>query len=162
MTHGREKGSIYQAWLNMKQRCLNSRHPGYKNYGGRGIIICDEWINSYETFLRDVGEKPAPSLTLERRDVNGNYELNNCYWASRLVQNNNQRRHVFVRLGGGKVTLSSACRSLGLPYATIYQRVHKLGWAPELAINVTVKSGTRVATRASRACTDPFHERVQS
>jgi hypothetical protein len=80
----------YSSWNGMKERCLSPRNPAYRHYGGRGIIICERWLNSYEDFLEDMGRCP-PGLTLDRVDVNGNYEASNCRWASYKVQANNRR-----------------------------------------------------------------------
>ena len=85
------KGSrTYNSWLGMKQRCLNSNNNSFKNYGGRGIAICDRWLNSFLAFLEDEGEAP-PGLSLDRIDNDGNYEPGNCRWATPKQQRNNRR-----------------------------------------------------------------------
>lgn len=81
----------YRSWQGMKKRCLDTSHKWYKNYGGRGITICDNWLNSFETFLLDMGERPS-KFTLDRIDVNGNYEPGNCRWASWQTQARNKRK----------------------------------------------------------------------
>ena len=108
--HGKSYTSEYATWICMKDRCKNKNNKQYKDYGGRGIDVCEEWKNSFTNFLKDMGTRPK-SMTLERVNNNGNYEKDNCKWASRSAQSANQRtlikkknrepRGVFMR-GCGK------------------------------------------------------------
>ena len=81
----------YAAWRNMKQRCLNSKNPRYADYGGRGITVCERWLD-FETFLADVGLRPSPELTLDRINNDGNYEPGNVRWTTRTAQQQNRRK----------------------------------------------------------------------
>lgn len=86
----------YYSWVSMKTRCYNVNHKAYKDYGGRGIKVCRRWLNSFENFLLDMGERPIDK-TLDRINNNGNYEPLNCKWSTSSEQNNNQRKRIFNR-----------------------------------------------------------------
>lgn len=88
--HGLSKHSLYPTWLSMKNRCSNINNPRYKHYGGKGVVVCDRWKDSFKNFLDDMGEKPTLEHSLDRIDNNGNYEPKNCRWATYEQQNNNQ------------------------------------------------------------------------
>jgi hypothetical protein len=83
----------YRTWCAMKRRCYNPNVNNYMNYGGRGIIVCDRWINSYENFLEDMGRKPSIEYSIDRIDNNGNYEPSNCRWVTPKEQRKNQRKY---------------------------------------------------------------------
>ena len=89
----------YSAWLAMKDRCYRQGHKNYPLYGGRGIIVCARWIESFEAFFADIGPRPSSKHSIDRIDTNGNYEPDNCRWATAFVQNNNRRNVKGSRYG---------------------------------------------------------------
>lgn len=105
--------ATYNSWKCMKQRCLNPKDQAYENYGGRGISICERWL-SFDSFLEDMGECPD-GKTLERRDVDGNYEPSNCIWANNETQNNNRRGLVKAVIDGVLMTKAQAARHWNQP-----------------------------------------------
>ncbi len=90
--HGMAQTPEYRAWVAMIQRCHNPKMPNFKDYGGRGIVVCDEWRGSFTAFYEHIGPKPSSDLSIDRIENNGNYEPGNVRWATRLQQNNNTRK----------------------------------------------------------------------
>ncbi len=89
--HGKSKSKVYAVWANMKKRCTNPNDPNWKYYGGRGIIVCKEWLDSFEAFYQYMGD-PSQGLTIDRIDNDGNYEPGNVRWADYVTQSFNSRR----------------------------------------------------------------------
>jgi len=136
--HGKAGTKEYIIWSSMKARCYNSNTESYKRYGGRGITVCREWINSFTSFYTDMGRCPS-GLTLERKDNFGNYTPDNCEWVSKRDQANNRRTNSVLSVEGKRVTLAQADRLLKSKGRVVSQRVNKLGWSVDRAINTPVK-----------------------
>lgn len=145
--HGKGEGYTYSSYSRMIARCCNSKHEAYPNYGGRGIIVCDRWLNSYLNFLEDMGERPN-GMFLDRIDNEKGYSPDNCKWSSRIEQNRNRRNTIFVDFKGEKRKLielieeenryyASIGSNLRLDYQLIYSRL-RAGWGIEEALNTQV------------------------
>lgn len=105
---------IYRIWTAMNRRCVDENLPAYPNYGGRGIKVCDRWKKSFLNFLEDMGQPPTDEHTIDRKDVDGNYEPGNCRWLTRAEQQRNRRNNRYVEFRG-KITLQvDCCLALGL------------------------------------------------
>lgn len=117
-----QKTKEYHAWSSMKQRCSRTKWTYFKYYGGRGIKVCSRWESSFETFLSDMGRCPD-GMTLERIDVNGDYEPGNCEWASRKAQSNNRRNNRRIDFNGQTKTLTQWAIALGLKPVTLHTRL---------------------------------------
>lgn len=121
----------YTSWKEMKRRCYNKRNREYRNYGGRGITICDRWRTSFVNFLADMGPKPFPEATIDRYPNNdGNYEPGNCRWATRLEQGHNTRKVHLLTYNGETMPLRAWARKLGITHRTLSVRIER-GWPPE-------------------------------
>lgn len=123
-THGKSKTPLYQVWRNMHSRCANPKHPQYPHYGGRGIVVCERW-KSFAAFLEDMGPSAFSGLYLDRIDVNGVYEPENCRWVDPRTSSENRRNAIIVELDGVSVNLSVAARKLGLCYTTLFLRYRR-------------------------------------
>jgi hypothetical protein len=139
-THGMRKtkaSKVYSAWRSMKQRCSNQKNAFYKNYGGRGIKICERWKVSFENFFSDMGNPPSNDYSLDRIDVNGDYTPSNCRWATNEQQQNNKSNNVSIKFRGVEKTLAEWADSTGISYSALWHRVNK-GWPIEEIFSVPV------------------------
>lgn len=122
-THGLSKTRIWNIWMGMKARCLNANEPAYKHYGGRGITVCKRWMK-FENFYEDMVTSYAPNLSLDRINVNGNYNKSNCRWATRTQQANNTRSNKYLTYKGRTQNLSEWAKEIGVNYHTLYGRIY--------------------------------------
>jgi len=111
--HGMTKTREYNSWQSMLSRCNNPKNMQYRNYGGRGITVCDEWKNSFENFLKDMGERPE-NTSLDRIDVNGNYSPNNCRWATKAEQARNKRQTIWITFDEKTQCLTDWANEIGI------------------------------------------------
>ena len=140
-SHGLSGTRLYHVWNRMNDRCYNENHKSYKDYGGRGIRVCEEWkyesgfINFYNWAVKN---GYADDLSIDRIDVNGNYEPGNCRWATRIEQANNRRNNHFLTCNGETKTITEWERVTGISTQTIYKRLNR-GWSEERALTEPVK-----------------------
>lgn len=141
-THGMSRTRFYRIWRSMKKRCHDEKHPYYKDYGGRGISVCEEWRFSFENFYCDMyqsylehvekyGEKDT---TIDRVDNNGNYVYNNCKWSTQLEQHRNTRMSVYISINGEKYTPSEIGKTFGILPSTVLKR-YRLGFTEDAIIS---------------------------
>jgi hypothetical protein len=133
-THGQnrpgKRSKEYSAWVGMIVRCTNPKRKVYPYYGGRGIHVCQRWLDSFETFLADVGPAPSPQHQLDRIDNNGHYEPGNVRWATRRQQMRNTRRTRHLTLGSETLTVAEWAERIGIAPNVLRRRVG-LGWNDE-------------------------------
>lgn len=130
--HGQRSRPGYGVWNKMRLRCTDPTNQDYPDYGGRGIKVCDRWLNSPKDFLDDMGPRPE-GHSVDRIDFNGDYEPGNCRWADDFTQARNRRNTVMVQHQGRRIPLIEACEITGQSYNAARARVQK-GWDPELAL----------------------------
>lgn len=123
----------YRAWSNMIDRCERPENKSFKDYGGRGIRVCDRWRRSFSAFLEDVGPRPAPGYSIDRMNNHGGYEPGNCHWATREHQARNKRTNIRITINSRTMTMAEWARENGLKLPTVSQRI-KAGWNPILAV----------------------------
>lgn len=126
---------IYSKWCGMKTRCYNNRERCFVDYGGRGITVCDEWLNDFESFydwsIQNGWEK---GYSIERKDVDGNYCPENCCWIPLREQAINKRNTIYVELNGEVKRLKEWCEIYGLNYKTVYNRINQCNMTPQEAL----------------------------
>ncbi len=125
-THGMTAHPAWLTWRNMRSRCANPKDKDFRNYGARGIAVCERW-NSFDRFWEDMGPTYRAGLTIERMDNSRGYEPENCRWRTLRRQNNNRRNNVHIQTPMGRLTVAMAARRYGFKPITLYKRIEK-GW----------------------------------
>lgn len=133
-THGMTGTKTHEAWRSMVKRCTYKKHTYYSKYGGRGIKVCDRWLESFENFLADMGECPDSKMSLDRINNDGDYEPENCRWATVYEQQNNRSNNVRHFWNGKQMTLGEISRAHNVDYDRLHTRVNQLGWSLEEAL----------------------------
>lgn len=145
ITHGESGTRLYAIWNNMRERCRNPKTREYPRYGGRGIKVCDAWMNDFQAFydwaIATGYDETAPrgQCTIDRIDNDGNYEPSNCRWTTAKVQANNTSRTRFIELDGEKHSVTEWARRLGMNQSTLSMRINKYGWSAEKALRTEVR-----------------------
>lgn len=134
ITHGLADSPTMRSWSEMKRRCYAKHRKEYPNYGGRGIKVCDRWLDSFANFVADMGVRPG-GTTLHRVDNDGDYSPENCKWVDRITQESNKRSSRFVTVFGKTICLSEACRKYGKNYYTTHGRLRR-GLSIEKALDI--------------------------
>lgn len=137
-THGMSGTSVYHIWIGMRQRCNNPNVINYQDYGGRGITVCERW-QSFENFLSDMGKPPSPNHSIERRENDGHYAPDNCYWGTDEEQSNNKRNNRILTLNGKSQSMAMWCKELHLNYSLIRTRLN-IGWSDEQALTTPART----------------------
>lgn len=134
-THGLSNSRLYTIWLNMKARCLNRKNEHYNDYGGRGITICQEWLDDFMNFYNWAIENGySDDLSIDRINVNGNYEPSNCRWVCETTQANNKRNNKIVEYKGQKKTIHQLAKENNVNYSCLRWRIEN-GWDIDEALN---------------------------
>jgi len=125
LTHGLSNTAEYYSYQSMKSRCYNEKTKEYPNWGGRGIVVCPRWLEGFENFFKDMGERPTSEHSLDRIDVNGNYCKENCRWGTDEQQHRNMRTNNWVEYEGEKLVVMDWAKRFGIPQATLDQRLRR-------------------------------------
>lgn len=135
--HGMVSASEYGIWAAMKRRCLNENSPAYPDYGGRGITVCERWMD-FRNFYNDMGDRPSEEHEIDRRDNSKGYSPDNCYWATVPEQSRNRRSNVILEFQGESLCLTDWAHRKGMKRATLEARLKK-GWDIGRALTTPVR-----------------------
>lgn len=151
--HGLSRTRVHRIWKSMLWRCRNKNARCFRNYGGRGIKVCDRW-QAFENFFADMGHPPE-GMSIERENNDGDYEPGNCCWATRLEQQRNTRHNRLITFRGETLPISVWAERTGISYAAVRQRISRYGWSPERALTFPRVVRNRFNTRARKTSPTP-------
>jgi len=142
LTHGNaRRGKLtteYNIWRGMLSRCTNPAEKAYRHYGGRGIKVCERWLDGFENFLDDMGKRP-PGTSIDRIDNNGDYKPDNWKWSTRSEQANNKRNSIRITRDGETKNLKEWTVFYSIDYDTVYKKIYN-GMAPNIALDAVIKT----------------------
>lgn len=138
--HGASNTITYNSWISMISRCNNPDNSNFPNYGGRGIKVCEAWLN-FNSFVNDVGYRPSLEHTIDRINNSGNYEPGNVRWATHVQQSNNKRTNRMVNICGDSMTATQAARIFGMRPWLVLNRLES-GWETEKALFLPARPPT--------------------
>ena len=142
LRHGYKGTPTYESWRGMKKRCLDKNNASYPKYGGRGIKVCERWMNSFENFLEDMKERPK-GKSLDRKDVNGDYTPENCKWSTLEEQQRNRRGFKRYLYKGENLLICELVEKYGIPRGLLCNRL-KNGWSIEDAMEKPLCKGKMI------------------
>jgi hypothetical protein len=152
LIHGMRKSPEYYIWYAMRQRCRDPHVQSYVNYGGRGITVCERWLHSFENFYADMGPRPSPTHTIERKNNDGPYSPDNTIWLPKALQHRNKRNNRLITLHGQTACLTEWLHRTRISLTTFYRRVRN-GWSEQEAL--TIPPDPRYATKKPRKTIQP-------
>lgn len=138
-THGLSQSSEYHAWAGMIDRCRRVGRHDFARYGGRGVRVCERWLESFPAFYADMGPRPSGKHSIDRINTDGDYEPSNCRWATAKEQRVNQRRQTLHTHHGVTGTLKDLALHFGMPYGAVSQRVRTMKWSVHDALTKPIQ-----------------------
>ena len=151
-SHGLSYSPEYRAWQTMRLRCINPKNAAWPNYGGRGVTVCEAWLDDPTQFYRDMGPKPSPKHELDRIDNDGPYSPENCRWVTRKINDRNRRNNHLLQHDGATCTVAEWAERTGLTTVLIAHRI-KAGWS----VARTLTTPARLKAPQGHAKSDQRH-----
>ena len=159
--HGLANIPEYNSWCNMKRRCHSKSHPRYKEWGGKGVTVCEEWLHDFKKFYEDMGPRPSKSHSIDRIDGTMGYSKENCRWATKKEQSENRPTWVhIIEFNGERKTITEWAKVVGIARKSLYGRLES-GWSVEEALT-TKKLMSKRERRAGSVNENSCNARIQA